>query len=176
MSAAAHVPLRNSLQVTDDAQCDAKSKKVGQPIQRLPARIREMFSWLEEQTPETIAEFTTAHGMTKHMSASLLGTEPEHPYRHRYTFHELPDAFGPTTSDPSYTAIVCSEETKPGCDLINTKRVEKGMLPLAVYIAPLLKGHDGEKLSSTAIRASLAAPDETPAGATTSAGSSAVAT
>jgi pantetheine-phosphate adenylyltransferase len=64
----------------------------------------------------------------------------------------LHDGVGNTTTDPTYTAIVCSEETRASCEAINDTRRGKGMAPLDVILAPLLMAREGEKISSTELR------------------------
>ena len=81
---------------------------------------------------------------------------------------ELKDPYGPPIHDESISALVISAETKSGGEAINSKRIQKGWLPLDVYqvniIEPLQQTHDGDmvtkeandkfqgKLSSTEIR------------------------
>jgi phosphopantetheine adenylyltransferase len=84
--------------------------------------------------------------------------DPCLPYRGRYSLHELHDSFGPSVTDPAYTGIVCSEETLPGCRLINEIRAGKGMPPLQIVVAPLVwDAARDKKLSSTDLRAARAA-------------------
>lgn len=78
--------------------------------------------------------------------------DPQFPYRFRFSIHELPDALGPSTTEPRYCAIVCSEETLSGCQAINEARLRNGLNPLDVIVTPLVFGQSGEKLSSTALR------------------------
>lgn len=49
-------------------------------------------------------------------------------------------------------AIVVSKDTKLGADEINKRRRRQGLTPLEILIAPLLKGQDGNIISSTRIR------------------------
>lgn len=140
------------MQVTDDVLSAAKSVKLGQHIQSYAARVRQLFDWIEAQTPESISAFFSRLPIPRHPD-TLDGADPRYPYRGRYSFHALHDGFGDTTKDPSYTCIVCSEETVSGCHIINEKRDAAGMSPLEIVVAPLVLGLHGEKLSSTAIRA-----------------------
>jgi len=78
--------------------------------------------------------------------------DPQFPFRSRFSIHELPDALGPSTTEPRYCAIVCSEETLAGCEAINEARLRNGLNPLDVIVTPLVFGQSGEKLSSTALR------------------------
>jgi hypothetical protein len=155
----------------DDAQCAAKAARVGQFIQPYAARCAAVAGWCDEQTPGSIAAFYAAHGLVlppssaqqdggSHHPAPL--PDAGHPYRGRYSLHELHDVFGPSVTDGSYTAITCSEETVAGCQLINDKRAAGGLRPLAVYVAAVVTNDRGKKLSSTDIRAALAAAGALP--------------
>jgi phosphopantetheine adenylyltransferase len=140
------------VQVTDDVLSSEKSIKLGQHIQSYADRVRQLFEWIEAQTPDSISAFFSRLPIPRHPN-SLDGADPRYPYRGRYSFNALHDGFGDTTKDPRYTCIVCSEETVPGCRTINEKRDAAGMRPLQIVVAPLVLGLHGEKLSSTAIRA-----------------------
>lgn len=48
----------------------------------------------------------------------------------------LCDPFGPTITDPTINAMVCSEETKKGCEKINLIRKEKGFQPVEIVCIP----------------------------------------
>lgn len=156
-------------QVTDDAQAQAKASKLRQAIQPYEARTAAVADWCDGQTPDSIAAFAAAHALVLPPAASppavapaeggapAGGGDPAWPYRGRYTLRPLHDVFGDTVTDAGYTAIVCSEETLPGCALINARRVEGGMAPLEVIVARIVRGEGGAKLSSTDIRAQLAA-------------------
>ncbi len=79
-------------------------------------------------------------------------TQPVHPYRERYSVHALEDPLGSAVSEARYTAIVCSEETRKGCSVINERRAGNGIPPLKVFVVPVLADNTGVKLSSTALR------------------------
>lgn len=144
---AAHVEVW----ITDDAMTEAKARKVGQPIRSFAVRSAQVFEWLEAQTAADADAFhASTHGSR---NASLDGDDKAHPYRGRFTLHALHDPFGPPAVDGSYTSIVCSEETRPGCEKINAMRAAAGLAPLDVAVVPVLCGSDGVKHSSTAIRA-----------------------
>src|SRR5579883_685253 len=49
-------------------------------------------------------------------------------------------------------AVVTTEETKKGADIINQDRKQKGLAPLDVVIVPLVSDEKGEKIASTNIR------------------------
>ncbi|KAM3083946.1 hypothetical protein ACMFMG_001944 [Clarireedia jacksonii] len=76
---------------------------------------------------------------------------------------EIQDAYGPTITDETVTALVVSRETRLGGQSINEKRVEKGWRPLEVYEVDVLDAEDkldpttktddfASKISSTALR------------------------
>ncbi|KAI9650458.1 hypothetical protein NHQ30_000473 [Ciborinia camelliae] len=76
---------------------------------------------------------------------------------------EIQDAYGPTITDETVTALVVSGETRSGGQAVNDKRVEKGWKALEVYEVDVLDAQDGietvpksddfaSKISSTAIR------------------------
>ena len=73
--------------------------------------------------------------------------------RGRFTVHALADAVGPAAAAPAGTAIACSEETRGACEALNAARAAAGQPPLRIVAVPLLRGGDGAKLSSTALRA-----------------------
>ena len=75
----------------------------------------------------------------------------------RCTVHELDDAVGPAADAADGTVLVCSEETLPGAARINAARAAAARAPLHLIVVPVLRGADGEKLSSTALRALEAA-------------------
>ena len=157
--------------VMDDKQSEAKARKVGQAIQPFKARCEAVSLWCDSQTPESIAAFIRDYALDVPPSLpSDVILDPAHPYQGRYSLHELTDHFGDSIRDPTYTGIVCSEETAPGCALINEKRAQLGMSPLQIYCAPLIRNNLGEKLSSTDIRAALAADKARGGGDATSSG------
>jgi phosphopantetheine adenylyltransferase len=143
------------LQVTDDAQAQQKATKLNQRIKPYTERIDNLAAFLDAQTPVSIAADFEQAGISVDMS-SIPCIDCNYPYRNRYTFIELHDSFGNPIIDPSYTTIVCSEETKVGCDKINEIRTSKGMNPLRLVVAPLVRDEEGRKLSSTLIRQSEA--------------------
>ncbi|KAI4120489.1 MAG: hypothetical protein LQ338_006985 [Usnochroma carphineum] len=92
---------------------------------------------------------------------------------------EIFDAFGPTITDESITALALSEETRAGGKAVNDKRAEKGWPPLDVFEVGVLDlsvqdaGASKEemqdfhnKISSTEIRRRLGARSGTAAGKT----------
>ena len=90
---------------------------------------------------------------TAGLGAAGLGvTDARFPLRGRFSLHALHDAFGPSVTEPGYTAIACSEETRSGCEAINARRAAAGFSQLEVFVTPVLLGDDGEKLSSSRLR------------------------
>ncbi|KAF7893287.1 uncharacterized protein EAF02_000825 [Botrytis sinoallii] len=79
---------------------------------------------------------------------------------------EIQDAYGPTITDESVTALVVSGETRSGGQAVNDRRVEKGWKALEVYEVDVLDAQAGlgdtpksdfaSKISSTAIRKQMA--------------------
>lgn len=67
---------------------------------------------------------------------------------------ELDDIYGPTL-DPScnFEAIIVTEKTRYGAELINKLRRQKGLPPLAIEEVRYLTAKDGGDLSSSRIRA-----------------------
>lgn len=87
--------------------------------------------------------------------------------RHGITHQVVPisDPFGPTITDPSIQALVCSRETLKGGDAVNTERAKRDFPPLDLRIIDVISsnsasvdGHDmgALKISSTWIRQYLA--------------------
>ena len=103
-----------------------------------------------------VGDEARANGATAaYLSCDSVSKTAGYPYRGRFTTHALHDVFGDSVRDATYTAIVCSEETRSGCDLINARRAELGWPPLTVIIARIVRNAAGAKLSSTDIRKEL---------------------
>ena len=162
-------------QITDDAQGEVKALKVGQYIQPYAVRRHLVEAWCDAQTADSIAHFVAAHGLDNvaggappvddaAAAAATAAAAARHPYRGRYTVHELHDVFGDSVRDPTYSAIVCSEETRAGCNLINVKRAALGWPPLDIIVASIVRDAAGGKLSSTAIRQALHVGPPSPRG------------
>ena len=143
--------------VTDDAAAAVKSQRIHQPIQPFTVRSAHLHEWCDAQTPLSIRTFRAEHGLpvSPKYDGDDSASDVTHPYRDRYAIFPLPDAFGPSVTGEGYTCIVCSDETRAGCDAINAIRREKGMRELEVIVAPLIIGEGGEKLSSTTLRARI---------------------
>lgn len=132
---------------------------MGQYIQPYAVRRHLVEAWCDAQTADSIAHFADAHGLGAAAAAvpapTAAAAVARYPYRGRYSVHELHDVFGDSVRDPTYTAIVCSEETRGGCSLINAKRAAAGWPPLEVIVASIVRNAAGAKLSSTDIRREL---------------------
>ncbi len=67
----------------------------------------------------------------------------------------LNDIYGPALTSTKIDAIVCSSLTRPNVEEINRLRKSNDLKPLAIIEVALVKGSDGEILSSTRIRQGL---------------------
>ncbi|OLS12989.1 MAG: Phosphopantetheine adenylyltransferase [Promethearchaeota archaeon CR_4] len=74
----------------------------------------------------------------------------------RVSFVPLNDPFGPAITSDEIEALVISAETLPNAEKINQLRAERKLPPVVLVVIPLFPNGDGEKLSSTEIRAKLA--------------------
>jgi len=72
--------------------------------------------------------------------------------RSRVSFGVLHDSFGPAIEHPNADAIICTNETLPGCEEINRIRMENQMKPLEIIVMDHARGSDGELISSSRIR------------------------
>ncbi len=73
-------------------------------------------------------------------------------FNRQFTIVRINDIYGPTILERSIDAIVITQDTEKGANLINKKRVELGMKPLSVVFIDLKKGNDNVVISSTRIR------------------------
>lgn len=64
---------------------------------------------------------------------------------------KLEDPYGPTVEDPTIEALVVSPSTASRAVEINSKRVERMMKPLEVFVCPLVVAEDGQPVSSTRV-------------------------
>jgi GTP-dependent dephospho-CoA kinase len=78
----------------------------------------------------------------------------KHTLSARATFIELADVFGPTL-DESFVldALIVTERTQGGADIVNKARGEKQLAPLAIEVIPLELAYDGKPIASERIRA-----------------------
>lgn len=72
---------------------------------------------------------------------------------------ELEDPCGPTITVEACSALVVSGETSSGGKVVNDKRREKAWSELEIFEVDVLVGDNGEKLSSTELRAKAANKD-----------------
>ncbi|QQG40973.1 MAG: pantetheine-phosphate adenylyltransferase [Candidatus Levyibacteriota bacterium] len=65
----------------------------------------------------------------------------------------IDDIFGPTLSQQyPIKALIVSEQTQSGAEVINKRRKEKKLLPLKIIVYPMTKSQDGNVISSSRIR------------------------
>lgn len=154
--------------VTGRAMAAAKAAKVKQSLLPFEDRVRRLGEWLDAQTPSSIAAVRGAEpGPGSAGGSPPAGRPPAptwfdeslgpeallHPLRGRFSIHELLDPIGPAATEARYTCIVCSLETREGCEAINVQRAARGLGPLEIFVISLLMGDKGAKLSSSALRA-----------------------
>ena len=70
----------------------------------------------------------------------------------RLEFYELNDLHGPAPIHNKADAIICTPETKPECETINSMRQETGMPQLEIICVDHSMSWDGKPISSTRIR------------------------
>jgi pantetheine-phosphate adenylyltransferase len=72
--------------------------------------------------------------------------------RERATIIPLGDVYGPGAEKNEIEALIVSPETKKGGELVNKKRAQLGLAPLALVEVPHVLSSDGKIISSTRIR------------------------
>jgi pantetheine-phosphate adenylyltransferase len=70
----------------------------------------------------------------------------------RTTIVPIDDAYGPTTKETDFDAIVVSQETESVATIMNALRTKKGLPPLAIIVVPMVQAEDTNRISSTRIR------------------------
>ncbi len=75
----------------------------------------------------------------------------------RLSFVPLSDPFGPAITSKEIEVLVISAETLPNAEKINQIRAERDLPPVVFVVIPLFPNREGKKLSSTEIRAKIAA-------------------
>ncbi len=70
----------------------------------------------------------------------------------RVSMHVLEDNHGPASTHTDASAIVCTAETRPECEIINRMRGDNGLDELAIIEAEHVLAWDGDPISSTRIR------------------------
>ena len=68
------------------------------------------------------------------------------------SMHVLEDNHGPASTHTDASAIVCTAETRPECEIINRMRGDNGLDELAIIEAEHVLAWDGDPISSTRIR------------------------
>ena len=133
--------------------------------QRQDAVHSFLLSLLELDTPSEV-ETTVRHNSGSATQGQAVLSRLTSGIVVRYI--EIFDAFGPTITEESISALVVSGETRDGGKAVNDKRTEKGWSPLQIFEVDVLDSReDGEetsarddqnfqeKISSTAIRQRL---------------------
>ena len=64
---------------------------------------------------------------------------------------EINDIYGPREVMDEVDVLIVSEETSDNGSILNDERVSRGVRPLMIHVIPLMKAHDGSKISSTSI-------------------------
>lgn len=79
---------------------------------------------------------------------------------HRAELFPLNDVYGPTLKkDSQIEAILVTEKSQNGAELINQKRKSLQLTPLTIIAVDLIKTTDGQILSSTRLRKNLILPE-----------------
>lgn len=84
--------------------------------------------------------------------ANVTGFLNKNGYADRAEIIPLLDMYGPTLTNQEIDALVVSTQTKKGGEEINHLRFAKGLNPLPIVEAVMVKDAAGEHLSSTSIR------------------------
>ncbi len=82
----------------------------------------------------------------------VMGFLEEHKLIHRAEIVPLDDPYGPTIDSDEIEGIVVSEETEPGAEEINRRRVAKGKRPLLIFVVTMVLAEDGRPITSTRVR------------------------
>jgi pantetheine-phosphate adenylyltransferase len=70
----------------------------------------------------------------------------------RATIVPLDDPFGPTIESDEIEGLIVSEETEPGAEDINRKRVKNRKRPLLIVVLKMILAEDGKPITSTRVR------------------------
>ena len=70
----------------------------------------------------------------------------------RATIVPLDDPYGPTIESDEIEGIIVSEETEPGAEDINRKRVKNRKRPLLIVVLKMILAEDGKPITSTRVR------------------------
>ena len=82
----------------------------------------------------------------------VMGFLEEDNLIHRAEIVPLDDPYGPTIDSDEIEGIVVSEETEPGAEEINRRRVAKGKRPLLIFVVTMVLAEDGRPITSTRVR------------------------
>ncbi len=82
----------------------------------------------------------------------VMGFLEEDNLIHRAEIVPLDDPYGPTIDSDEIEGIVVSEETEPGAEEINRRRVAKGKRPLLIFVVTMVLAEDGKPITSTRVR------------------------
>ena len=74
-------------------------------------------------------------------------------FSERISLHILKDKVGPAPTSKEADAIGCTLETRPTCEVINSRRQHGGLSPLNIIQVGHISSSDGEIVSSSRIRA-----------------------
>lgn len=120
--------LRVCLEQSDEVQvwliCDEMARKKDSRVLSWDERSNQISAWAE--------------------GAGLSG---------RLSIHLLEDKVGPAPTSNDADAIGCTKETRPTCEVINSKRQHVDLPPLAIIEVDHVLDMDGEIVSSRRIRA-----------------------
>jgi len=67
------------------------------------------------------------------------------------TIREIDDEFDFAATDPALDAVVVSTESDDDLAALNQRRRENGLDPLVGVVVPVVRGADGERISSTRV-------------------------
>ena len=70
----------------------------------------------------------------------------------RISIRKLEDEVGPAEWRTDCDAIICTEETSPACENINSTRIKSNLIPLNIILVEHFLTEDGNILSSSLIR------------------------
>ena len=65
----------------------------------------------------------------------------------------MEDNWGPAALGENFEGIIVSQETEKMASELNQVRKERGVVPLEVIVVPMVAAYDGNRISSSRIRA-----------------------
>jgi pantetheine-phosphate adenylyltransferase len=72
---------------------------------------------------------------------------------HKVEIVPLEDNWGPAALGENFEGIIVSQETEKMASELNHVRKESGVIPLEVIVVPMVDAYDGNRISSSRIRA-----------------------